>query len=106
MSSKLEKPLSFKASVLEAFHRLGGVDSMVLWAAHNPTEFYKIAARLIPQELSSAGDGSPVQIVINRITLNPADPTPPDSALRSDRPLLQPASTRVIDVDPLEGLLS
>jgi hypothetical protein len=100
MSSKLEKPLSFKASVLEAFHRLGGVDSMVLWAAHNPTEFYKIAARLIPQEIGG-GDGGPVQIIVNKISLNATPDAPPPP-----RPLLQPASEAVIDLDPLEGLLS
>ena len=41
----------------EAFHRVkyspdakAGVDSLVKWGSDYPTEFYKLAARLIPSE--------------------------------------------------------
>lgn len=50
---------SFKAAVLEAFNNLGGVESFVLWGHENRTEFYKIAARLIPHEVIGPGqDGA------------------------------------------------
>lgn len=49
--------LSVKESVLATFKNLGGVDHMTKWAKHNPTEFYKIAAKLIPQDVNAAIDG-------------------------------------------------
>lgn len=48
---------AFKTSVLEAFHALGGTNGLVNWGKRNPTEFYKIAARLIPHEVIGAGAG-------------------------------------------------
>jgi hypothetical protein len=42
---------SFRQSVLEAFEELGGTGHLVAWARKNPTEYYRIAARLIPTEL-------------------------------------------------------
>ncbi len=43
---------AFKTAVLEVFERNGGADWMARWAGENETEFFKIAARLIPTELS------------------------------------------------------
>lgn len=34
---------------LEAFEELGGVPRLVAWGDVNPTEFYKILSKLIPQ---------------------------------------------------------
>ena len=42
---------SIKEAFLEAFERRGGVDALVDWAKGEPTEFYKLAARLIATEL-------------------------------------------------------
>lgn len=43
---------AFKTAVLEVFERNGGADWMATWAQSNETEFFKIAARLIPTELA------------------------------------------------------
>ena len=43
---------AFKTAVLEVFERKGGADWMAKWAGENETEFFKIAARLIPTELA------------------------------------------------------
>ena len=51
--------LSVKDSVLKTFGNLGGVKHMTTWAKENPTEFYKIAAKLIPTEITGK-DGSPL----------------------------------------------
>ena len=48
--------LSIKESVLDTFKALGGVEHMTEWARENTTEFYKIAARLIPNEMSHSGE--------------------------------------------------
>jgi len=47
--------LSLKQAVLETFEKLGGVQHMATWAKENPSEFYRIAARLVPP-------GVPVQV--------------------------------------------
>ena len=47
---------AFKTAVLEAFHELGGVNGLVIWGKKNRTEFYRIAARLIPHEVVGPGD--------------------------------------------------
>lgn len=41
---------SFRAAILKAFHRIGGVKHLAAWAEDNPTEFYKLAGRLLAQE--------------------------------------------------------
>lgn len=49
---------AFKAAILEAFNdpRMGGTEGMIAWGVDNRTEFYKIAARLIPTEVVGPGD--------------------------------------------------
>lgn len=47
---------AFKEATLRVFDRLGGDDALLAWATKNPTEFYKIAARLIPHEVSHSGE--------------------------------------------------
>lgn len=48
---------SIKAVICEAFHRIkvdkvkAGVDSFVAWGNDNQTEFYKLWARLAPQQV-------------------------------------------------------
>ena len=39
-----------KQSLLLAFEKMGGVDGLVKWGKKNPTEFYRIWARLVPKE--------------------------------------------------------
>lgn len=47
---------AFKEAVLLTFEGIGGVQAMQTWAKKNRTEFYKIAARLIPTEVTSDPD--------------------------------------------------
>lgn len=56
---------SIKAAFLEAFEKRGGVPALVAWAAEEPTEFYKLAARLIPTEMAGP-NGGPLTIRIVR----------------------------------------
>lgn len=42
---------AFKEAVMIAFDELGGVNGLVQWGRKNPTEFYKVASRLIPHEV-------------------------------------------------------
>lgn len=36
-----------------AFQMIGGVPRLALWADHNPGEFYKLYARLLPSQASN-----------------------------------------------------
>lgn len=42
-----------KQALVEAFDKLGGVSSLVKWAKEEPTEFYKLWAKLLPTELTA-----------------------------------------------------
>lgn len=39
-----------KAALTEAFERLGGVPALQRWAKSEPTEFYKLWAKMLPVE--------------------------------------------------------
>jgi hypothetical protein len=49
---------AFKEAVLRAYDGIGGDDAFMEWARQNPTQFYQIASRLIPQEMRYAYDGT------------------------------------------------
>lgn len=59
---------AFKDAVLNVFNKLGGEGHMLVWARENPTEYYKIAARLIPQEARIADQNG--NALDNTITVN------------------------------------
>lgn len=50
MSTHSAHSLSFRESILRAFRKIGGVKHLAAWAEENPTEFYKLAGRLLAQE--------------------------------------------------------
>lgn len=47
---------AFRDAVQTVYHDIGGDKGFSDWAQENRTEFYKIAARLIPQEMHDASD--------------------------------------------------
>jgi hypothetical protein len=55
-----------KETVLAAFEELQGDPkvNIVNWGRLNPTEFYKIAAKLIPTELTGSVDATIKQLVV------------------------------------------
>ena len=44
---------SFREAIKQAFEDIGGAQALAKWARENQTEFYKIAARLIPVEVQA-----------------------------------------------------
>lgn len=67
---------SMKQAIAEAFEQLGGTNRMVQWALEDPkhlTEFYKLAARLIPVETQVTGsNGGPIQTVLEVVGVETA----------------------------------
>ena len=54
---------AFREAVLIAYNGIGGHKAFTSWAGQNQTEFYKIAARLIPQEVV----GDPDQPLVTKV---------------------------------------
>lgn len=54
---------SVKLALTEAFKGLGGVPALLSWAKSDPSEFYKLWAKMLPQEVT-VPDGSSVQAVV------------------------------------------
>lgn len=56
---------TFREAVLLAYENIGGHEAFSKWAAGNRTDFYKIAARLIPTENKTL-DNEGLTVIINR----------------------------------------
>ena len=56
---------AFKDAVRIVYEDIGGHSAFAGWARENPTEFYRIAARLIPTEIATHGDTG-ITVIINR----------------------------------------
>lgn len=61
-----------KENMIAVFTRLGGTAAMADWARENPTDFYRLYAKLIPTQVTGE-DGGPVQVVgrIELVALSP-----------------------------------
>lgn len=46
-----------------AFHMIGGVQRLALWANNNPTEFYKLYGKLLPATTVNIGEVNQVTVV-------------------------------------------
>lgn len=54
---------AFREAVQVAYDAIGGDEAFAAWARANPTEFYRIAARLIPAEIATSGQ-EPLVVVL------------------------------------------
>lgn len=54
---------SVKDALAFAFDGRGGAPALKIWADENPTEFYKLWAKLLPQEVTGK-DGTPFSITV------------------------------------------
>lgn len=56
---------AFKDAVRIVYEDIGGHAAFAAWARECPTEFYKIAARLIPSEVNVSNDKG-ITVIVNR----------------------------------------
>jgi hypothetical protein len=54
---------AFKDAVRTVYKDIGGNAAFAQWAQDNPTDFYRIAARLIPTEIA-AREGATLQVIL------------------------------------------
>lgn len=50
-----------KEAMLKAYQSIGGDQSFAVWARENPTEFYRLWSKMLPQEISGP-DGGPIEV--------------------------------------------
>jgi hypothetical protein len=55
---------AFKDAVKTVYQDIGGNAAFAAWARENPTEFYKVAARLIPTEIAPRDQEIGITIVL------------------------------------------
>lgn len=54
---------SVKTALEEAFTKRGGVAALLRWAEENPTDFYKLWAKMMPTQTEISGPGGgPVEM--------------------------------------------
>ena len=58
---------------LDAFEMIGGMPRLAVWANENPSEFYKLYARLLPSQASSVLGEENVMRVIHVLPRGPLD---------------------------------
>ena len=56
---------AFKEAVLAVYNARGGNGALLKWSNKEPTEFYRICARLIPTEISGP-DGGPLPVHVTQ----------------------------------------
>ncbi len=69
---------SVKAAFEEAFEKRGGVKALIKWADAEPTEFYKLYAKLLPVQVNAdhKHEGSITFVVETGVSRAPDDPLP------------------------------
>jgi len=72
---------AFKDAIRFVYQDIGGHTAFAEWAKENPTEFYRIAARLIPTEMASQGTN--LNVIINRF------PSQTEDALLPTTPVIE-----------------
>jgi hypothetical protein len=56
--------VSVKEALMQTFVQRGGPEGLLDWSKENPTEFYKLWGRLLPQEIKNevtGRDGGPIK---------------------------------------------
>lgn len=51
-----------KDNIIDVFERIGGVESMAVWASENQTQFFNLYAKLLPLQVTGEG-GGPVELI-------------------------------------------
>lgn len=64
---------TFREAICLAYLSIGGHEAFARWASQNRTEFYRIAARLIPTEIKNS-DGEVITVIIDRTAMDSGRP--------------------------------
>lgn len=56
-----------REDLAEAFELMGGVPALVLWGKQNPTDFYRIWAKLIPATAAKESEAMPLESLLSEL---------------------------------------
>lgn len=59
--------ISARDNLAQAFDLMGGVPALVVWGRENPTDFYRIWARLIPKEAVETTTTLPLEDLLSKL---------------------------------------
>lgn len=91
-----------RANLYAAFEDMGGVEELVRWGRGNPTEFYRIWARLIPVEVEDESKNMPLETLLEMLSKR-ADQTVEQAAVAIGQEILDRAEEEV-DVEAAASL--
>lgn len=91
-----------RANLYAAFEDMGGVEELVRWGRGNPTEFYRIWARLIPVEVEDESKNMPLETLLDMLSKR-ADQTVEQAAMAIGQEMLDKARED-IDVEAAASL--
>jgi hypothetical protein len=78
---------AFREAVQIVYNRLGGHTAFLEWARDNPSEYYRIAARLIPGEMQEGNGAGNLTVIVRRYPESPVErPALVDHSLRKGEP--------------------
>lgn len=69
--SQNKATVAVKDALHAAFDKIGGAEKLAVWASDNPTEFYKLWAKMLPTDVNANLNGS--VSVIQLVGVRPGD---------------------------------
>lgn len=81
-----------------AFDLMGGVPALVVWGRQNPTEFYRLWARLIPKESVEVSAQLPLEALLSKLQSQEASSVQ-DAAWQVGQDLMNEGRIKVIEHD-------
>ena len=86
-----------------AFDLMGGVPALVVWGRSNPTEFYRLWARLIPREAADTSASLPLEDLLSKLA-DRADQPVQQAAYEVGTELLEKGRKQALEEDALYGV--
>lgn len=92
-----------RENLTAAFDLMGGVAALVIWGRRNPTEFYRLWARLIPKESMEISASLPLEALLAKLqSRDQVGMTVSEAAYSVGQDVLQQARLTVIEQDAAE----
>lgn len=91
-----------RENLTAAFDLMGGVPGLVKWGKKNPTEFYRMWARLIPKESVEASVALPLESLLDKLSTK-EHMSVQDAAMEIGAEILEAAREQVAVEDAAHG---
>jgi hypothetical protein len=62
---------SVKDNIIDVFDKIGGVESMAIWATENQTQFFNLYAKLLPLQVNA--DVTAIITKVERVIVRPSN---------------------------------